>query len=284
MGAGIYTPRRRPANINLVSGSTFVGNGSPQVNEWLIKPQYTPDWIYQVSQDKPYGWFKLNETVALNGTATDSGSAATNGTYSNVTGLTSRQTGIVDYSDNAALTFNGTATPYIRLDNTVFGTNMMANNAFSAEMVFKITANGTSEKATCGRQNADATGWGLYVTVTADNFLYVTGWAGNIFATGVDQQTNTAWSSTKWYHIVFTCNSVISNVYVNGTLSNSTVIGGQPYTIPTTTGGYVGLLSSFEASYDRSRSSQIDELVLYRSALSPSRVLAHARASGVLNQ
>lgn len=284
MGAGIYTPRSRPANINLVSGSTFVGNGSPQVNEWLLKPQYAQDWIYQVSQDNPYGWFKLNESVALNGTAIDSGSAATNGTYSNVTGLTSRQTGIVDYYDNAALSFSGTATPYIRLDNTVFGTNMMANNAFSAEMVFKITANGTTEKATCGRQNADATGWGLYVTVTADNFLYVTGWAGNIFVTGVDQQTGTAWSSTKWYHIVFTCNSVISNVYVNGTLSNSTVIGGQPYTIPTTTGGYVGLLSSFEASYDRSRSSQIDELVLYRSALSPARVRAHARASGVLNQ
>jgi hypothetical protein len=284
MGAGVYAPRVRPAKVELATGDSFVANGSPQVNDWLIKPQYLPDWLDQVQQDNPYGWFRLNETVTLNATAIDNGSAASNGTYKYITGVLSRQTGIVDYNNNTALTLNGTATTYIELDSTVFGTNMSANNAFSAEMVFKITANGTSEKATAGRQQADATGWGLYVTVSSDNFLVATGWIGNIFVTGIDASTGIGWNSTRWYHVAFTCDSVISRMYINGIETNSVLIGGQPYTIPQTVGGYAGLISSFNAGYDKSRSAQIDEIILYRSALPAARVYAHACASGVRTQ
>jgi hypothetical protein len=221
------------------------------------------DWVTQVGLSNPYGWFRLNETSIVVGTAADdTGSANTNGTYTSITGLSS-------------------AIPYIALDSTVFGTNMMANNAFSAEMIFSIATNSTAEKATAGRQNADATGWGLYVTVTSDNFLYVTGWAGNIFQTGIDGSTGVPWVADKAYHVVFTCDSIISRFYVNGVERNSRLISGQPYTIPTTTGGYVGALASFTGSFDRSRSSKIDEIVYYRSVLSASTVADHAAAAGL---
>jgi hypothetical protein len=240
------------------------------------------DWVTQVSLDNPYGWFRLNENPIPTSTiAIDNGSAATNGTYTNVTGLSANQTPLTTYSGNKALSFNGTATPYIALDSTVFGTNMMANNAFSAEMIFSIDTNTTSEKATAGRQNADATGWGLLMTVTSDNFLYVTGWAGNIFQTGIDGATGIPWVANKAYHVVFTCDSIISRFYVNGVERNSRLISGQPYTIPTTTGGYVGALSSFASSFDRSRNSKIDEIVYYRSVLSASTVADHAAAAGL---
>lgn len=240
------------------------------------------DWVTQVGLDNPYGWFRLNETGVVNGTlADDTGSAATDGTYTSVTGLSSGQTPLTSYSGNTALSFSSLAVPYISLDSTVFGTNMMANNAFSAEMIFSIDTNSASEKATAGRQNADATGWGLLMTVTADNFLYVTGWAGNIFQTGIDGATGIPWVANKAYHVVFTCDSIISRFYVNGVERNSRLISGQPYTIPTTTGGYVGALASFTGAYDRSRNSKIDEIVFYRSALSASTVANHAAAAGL---
>jgi len=242
------------------------------------------DWVTQVALDNPYGWLRLNETGVVVGTvANDYGSAATNGTYTSVTGLSSGQSALTDYSGNTALSFSSLAVPYITLDSTVFGTNMMANNAFSVEMIFSISTNTTAEKATAGRQNADATGWGLYVTTTSDNYLYVTGWAGNIFQTGIDGATGIPWVANKAYHVVFTCDSIISRFYVNGVERNSRLISGQPYTIPTTTGGYVGALASFTGSYDRSRLSKIDEIVFYRSTLSASTVADHAAAAGLYN-
>jgi hypothetical protein len=242
------------------------------------------DWLTEVSADSPYGWFKINNaTVTVGTTAIDSGSAATNGTYTSVIGLTPNQPGLITYSGNTCLSFSSTAIPYIALDSTVFGTNMTANNAFSAEMVFSISTNSASEKATAGRHNADALGWGLYATVNASNEIYVTGWVGNIFVTGIDASTGVAWTADKAYHIVYTCDSVNSYVYVNGVRTNSLAIGSQPYTIPTLTGGYVGVLASFTSSYDRSRSSKIDEVVFYRSALSAQRVASHAAAAQLYN-
>jgi hypothetical protein len=242
------------------------------------------DWVTQVALDNPYGWFKLNAIGITSGsTEIDNGSAGTNGTYTSVIGLSSGQTPLTTYSGNKALSFTSLAEPYIALDSTVFGTNMMANNAFSAEMIFSIDTNSANEKATAGRQNADATGWGLFMTVTSDNFLYVTGWAGNIFQTGIDGATGIPWVANKAYHVVFTCDSIISRFYVNGVERNSRLISGQPYTIPTTTGGYVGALSSFTGSFDRSRNSKIDEIVFYRSVLSASTVADHAAAAGLYN-
>jgi len=242
------------------------------------------DWVTQVALDNPYGWFKLNAIGITSGsTEIDNGSAGTNGTYTSVIGLSSGQTGLITYSGNKALSFTSLAEPYIALDSTVFGTNMTANQAFSAEMIFSIDTNSASEKATAGRQNADATGWGLFATVNASNIIVVTGWVGNIFQTGIDTSTGVAWTANKPYHIVFTCDSVNSFVYVNGVRTNSLAIGSQPYTIPTTTGGYVGALASFAGSFDRSRNSKIDEIVFYRSALSAQSVANHAAAAGLYN-
>lgn len=242
------------------------------------------DWVTQVALDSPYGWFRLNENpVPISTIAIDNGSAATNGTYTSVTGLSSGQTPLTNYSGNTALSFNSTAIPYIALDSTVFGTNMTANQAFSAEMIFSIDTNSASEKATAGRQNADATGWGLLATVNASNEIVVTGWIGNIFQTGIDASTGVDWVANKAYHIVYTCDSVNSYVYVNGVRTNSLAIGSQPYTITTTTGGYVGALASFAGSFDRSRNSKIDEIVLYRSALSAQSVASHAAAAQLYN-
>jgi hypothetical protein len=233
------------------------------------------NWDTIVTADNPYGWWKLNEG---SGNLIQSGNGAST-SYINQTGLTRNQTGIANYSGNKAFSFSSTAVVSSQLNVDLYGTNLGNANANSFEMIFKITA--ASGRATLGRQRADALGWGL-IASEGTGTIRLTGWAKNIFDQGLDIDTGVAWDSTKWYHVVYTWAQTESKIYLNGNLISTKTYASTTGTNSSVNEVYV--LSSFGGTYDRSQSSLIDEMVIYKTTLTPAQVMNHATASGVLYQ
>ena len=233
------------------------------------------NWDTIILADNPYGWWKLNET---SGNLVQSGNGA-NTVYLNTTGLTRNQTGIADYSGNKAFSFSSTAVVSNRLNVDLYGTNLGNANANSFEMIFKITA--ASGRATMARQRADALGWGLIVA-EGTGTIRATAWAKNIFDQGIDVNTGVAWDATKWYHVVYTWAQTESCLYLNGNLISSKTYASTTGTNDSSNN--VDMFSSFGGLFDLSRNSFIDEMVVYKTTLTPAQVINHATASGVLYQ
>jgi hypothetical protein len=235
------------------------------------------NWDAIITADAPYGWWKLNEA---SGNLVNSGnSGAANTTYGSTVGLTRNETGIANYSGNKAFSFSSTATTWSRLNVDLYGTNLGNANANSFEMIFKIT--NSNGRATLARQRADALGWGL-TAVVGTGTIRLLGWAKNIFDQGIEIDTGVAWDSNKWYHVVYTWAQTESKMYLNGNL-----IFTKTYASTTGTNysnNNVDMFSSFAGNFDHSRYSTIDELVVYKTTLTPDQVMYHATASGVLYQ
>lgn len=236
---------------------------------------YYSDWLTEVAADSPYGWFKLNES---SGNASNAGSAG--GTYAlgSTSGLTRQASGLLTYSGNYAYSFNNTASAYVSLGGTFNGDTLDLNNAVTFEGIIKFSSTSTGTAFICG-QNADSTGYSMTAYISNNN-VAIDGYVKSYFDTYVAVETSTAVNTSNWYHVVFTFEANASTLYLNGeqvaqrTLSN--------YTMQATTGtNYVNLLSKFNGSFNQSRNSSIDEVVIYRTALSPTRVRAHAVVAGL---
>ena len=235
-------------------------------------------WDTLITADAPYGWWQLNEltgNLVQSGTVGGSATAyiASSGRTTNAAALQTYAGATTNYSFN----FNSTATVSNRLNVTNFGTNIGSNNAVSMEMIFKI--NTSTGRATFGRQRADALGWGLITAVSTSN-IYVTAWFGNIFVPGIDTNTGVPWSSTKWYHVAYTYAPTVSCLYVNGSLIQTKSYASTTYSDSTDN---CDLFSSFTGSFDKSQSSNIDEMCFYKRTLSAAEVANHALAAGVLS-
>lgn len=235
-------------------------------------------WDTLITADAPYGWWKLNE---LTGNLVQSGSVGGAATaYIANSGRTTNAAALQTYSGsttNYSFNFNSTATVSNRLNVTNFGTNIGSNNAVSMEMIFKI--NTSTGRATFGRQRADALGWGLLTSVSTGN-IYVTAWFGNIFTRGIDMNTLVPWDANKWYHVVYTYAPTETCLYLNGKLIQS--ISHTSATFSDSTNN-CDLFSSFGGSFDKSQSSNIDEMCMYKTTLTAAQVANHALASGVLS-
>lgn len=233
------------------------------------------NWNTIVTADNPYGWWKLNEA---SGNLVQSGNGSST-SYNTQTGLTRNQTGIANYSGNKAFSFSSTAVVSSLLNVDLYGTNLGNANANSFEMIFKITD--SAGRATLGRQRADALGWGLITSVASGN-IYVTAFAKNIFDQGIDLNTGVTWDSTKWYHVVYTWSATESRLYLNGNLISTKTYASTTGTNDSNNSVYV--FSSLGGNFDISKSSLIDEMVIYKTTLTPTQVMNHATASGVLYQ
>lgn len=236
---------------------------------------YYSDWLTEIAADSPYGWFKLNEST---GNTANDGSAG--GTYSlgSTTGLTRNATGLLTYSGNKAYQLNSTASAYVSLGGTFNADTLNDNNAVSFEGLINFTSATTGQAFICG-QNADATGYMLTAYIDAGK-VALFGFVASYFDTAVSVTTTTSVNTSNWYHVCYTYSSNASILYLNGrevarvNLSN--------YTMQGTTGtNFINLVSRFNGSYSQSRNSKIDEVVIYRSTLSPTRVRAHAVVAGV---
>jgi hypothetical protein len=236
---------------------------------------YYSNWIDEVTADNPYGWFKLNES---SGNASNAGSAG--GTYvlGSTTGLTRLASGLLTYSGNYAYSFNNTASAYVTLGGTFNGDTLDLNNAVTFEGLVKFSSTTAGRAFICG-QNADATGY-LFDAYTDAGYVALAGFVNNYFDTSVSVTTSVAVDTNAWYHVVYTFQANASTLYLNGEqvavtpLSNYTMV-------PTTGTSTINLLSRFNGTYSQSRNSSIDEIAIYRTALSPTRIRAHAVVAGL---
>jgi hypothetical protein len=143
----------------------------------------------------------------------------------------------------------------------------------------KITV--AAGRATMARQRADALGWGL-IASEGTGTIRLTGWAKNIFDQGLDINTGVAWDATKWYHVVYTWAQTESKMYLNGNLISTKTYASTTGTNDSSNN--VDMFSSFGGIFDISKNCNIDEMVVYKTTLTPAQVMNHAVASGVLYQ
>lgn len=236
-------------------------------------------WNTAIAADNPYGWWQLNEA---SGNLVQSGSVGGSSVpYGSTTGLSRGQSALQTYTiptSNFSFGFSSTATTWNRQNVTNFGTNLGSNNAVSFEMICKIT--NSAGRATLGRQRADALGWGLLCSVSGGTSFYVTAWFGNIFTRGIDMNTGVAWNANKWFHVVYTYAPTEAKLYINGKLIQSISYSSSTFS---DSSDQCDLFSSFGGAFDRSRYSNIDEMCIYKTTLTPAQVANHALAAGVLS-
>lgn len=236
---------------------------------------YYSDWLTEVAADSPYGWFKLNES---SGNVSNAGSAGGTYSVSSTSGLTRNITGKLTYTNNKAYQFNSTAGTYASLGGTFNGDTLNDNNAVTFEGLVNFTSTSSGETFICGH-NADATGY-MFSAYIDSGYLALFGFVSSYFDTAVSITTTTAINTSNWYHVCYTFSSSASILYVNGNEVARTPLAS--YTMQSTTGtNFINLFSRFNGTYSQSRNSKIDEVMIYRSTLSPTRVRAHAVVAGV---
>lgn len=233
----------------------------------------------EVSSDSPYGWFKLDQSSGSS--IANSGSAGLSSyTISYSTGLTQGSTGLVSETGNKAFTFSNSAAAAVNLGNTTFGADLNDNNALTLEYVFKITSN--SGSASFGRMDASSYGWGFQISVNNSKLYVDMAFVESLFSTNTTGDTGVAWTSSTWYHAAMVYKSDSLKVYINGTEVLSTSLSSYTWNISSTGSGLNSWIwAAINAAYNKSISCVIDDMVIYRTALSPTRITAHAAALGL---
>ena len=212
----------------------------------------------QILQDNPNGYWRLGESSGT--TATDSSTAAHNGSYS-TTGVTLNQTGTLPADPDTAASFSG-ASSYASIPAA---SNF--SGAFTIEAWIKSSAI-QSDKGIAGkwRSAGEASPGGamLWINQSGNYALVVTNTAGNY----LNSTSNPVPGS--WEYIVGSYDGSTLRLYQNGLLIASKAFTGSlgSPTIPFEIGRYAGAnTTNFNGT--------IDEVATYPAALSSTRILAH---------
>jgi Concanavalin A-like lectin/glucanases superfamily len=239
----------------------------------VVRPQSTTDTYGQaVMSDSPIAYYRLAD--AAGSALTDETSNHLNGTYGSA--VTHHSSSLIGLAGDYSATFPGTASGSSTIALLPPST-LLQPSSVSVEAWIRMPAvqGGIVDLVSYGNQYYGQ-GYTLQVKPNgpAAFFLNTVGGAGYVEVDGV---TNLAASTT--YHLVGTYDGTTAKIYVNGTLDASATGSGAPdYS---RIGGY-GL--SIGGSQNTSRNSfngQIDEVAVYPSVLSASRISAHAQAGGL---
>lgn len=235
------------------------------------------DWLTEIGNDSPYGWFKLNEST---GNVLQAGSVGGSGTaLGSSTGLTRNTTGLLTYSGNKAYTFNSSASAYTNLGTNFNANTLDLNNAVTFEGLFKFTNASTGNAFICG-QNADSTGYIFNAQISGSGTLSLIGFVQSFFDTAIDVDTGIAVNTSDYFLCAYTFSTNLAVMYVNGREVSRLTL--SSYTMGATTGSdFINLFSRFNGTFSQSRNSIIDEVMIYRTALSPTRIRAHAVVAGL---
>jgi len=233
----------------------------------------------EVSSDSPYGWFKLDQSSG-NSIANSGSAGLSSYTIGYTTGLTQGSTGLVSETGNKAFTFSNSAAAAVNLGNTTFGADLNDNNALTLEYVFKITSN--SGSASFGRMDASSYGWGFQISVNNSKLYVDMAFVESLFSTNTTGDTGVAWTNSTWYHAAMVYKTDSLKVYINGTEVLSTSLSSYTWNISSTGSGLNSWIwAAINAAYNKSISCVIDDMVIYRTALSSTRITAHAAALGL---
>ena len=220
--------------------------------EWLNSFKY-PDAVFA---DSPIAYYRLVD-------ATDVTSNHYNGVVNGT--VTFGQTGALTNDPNPAALFDG-STGWIRLPTNVNGN---LQSAFSVELWQKLSTSslGSFTLLLAASTGADAVGYQLEWSGTTALFFEV----GNGTTFGRATYTTNAVAG-QWLHLVGTYDGSNVRLYVNGVLQATTAYSGGA--ISTTNNPAIGALSGGGDFFP----GTIDEVAIYNSALSGTRVAAHYTA------
>src|SRR5207248_3205752 len=228
-----------------------------------------------VMADQPAGYWRLGETSTTL-PAADQTAARNAGAYSSA-GVTVAQPGALGTDPDPAATFNG-STGYVTTPNQ--------NITGSVTVEAWIYATTYNQHGFIVGKNPVNSNWELFV---AANTLY---WRSGGNGCGAPTTTYTdltvpAPTVSTWHHVVATQNGALASLYIDGALvasrSNMASIGVNAGTLEF--GRYAaasGYGSNCVAAYYFNGS--IDEVAVYPTALSATRVLAHYQSAQLVSQ
>jgi hypothetical protein len=211
-----------------------------------------------VTADNPFLYWRLGEA---SGTFANSAGIAGNTGTANGSGLSRHVSDLVSANSDGALSFTD-GTSYVGTTSTLQGASA---SAISAEAWFKASSFANAIDLV-NHSYGGTGGQGLAMYVASTGVLSFGLWQSGGSAQVV---SSSALSLNTTYHVVGTYDGSVMRLYVNGTLVASKTVGAL--TLNTTS-------SVFTGRTDTAGPVTVDELALYPSALSATRVQAHYSA------
>ncbi len=209
----------------------------------------------EVLADSPAGYWRLNETSGTSAAAVNGSAGTYTGTYTLNLG-----TGVAD--NGSSVKFDG-STAYVSFGNVFEGTNDFTAEAW----IFTTT---TANTHTIVSKQSATRGYALDITTGKPRFTVI-----NSAGTSFSATSSTVLITSKWYHVAGVRDSAagLIRLYVNGVEEANTAITG---TLGTSNNNfYIGNNQGFGSRFWTGR---IDEVAIYNTALSQSRIIAHSDA------
>lgn len=206
-----------------------------------------------VLADSPAGYWRLGEASGT--TAADSSGNGRSATYANVT---LGATGLIANDSNTAATFNGTSSEVSRADETLF--DLPGN--FTLEAWIKPTAVGAA-RSILSKTEGEA--WGLELTATNKVLFYFRTEAGEF-----PEVVGGSVVANNTYHVVVTKSSTTLILWVNG----AKISEFATTKVPRNQAGKFRI-GKFSNEVPQPFIGVIDEVAIYESALSETRIKAH---------
>jgi hypothetical protein len=217
----------------------------------------TGSYVQNVLQDAPLAYWRLGEA---SGTVADDAIGTNDGTYSG--GYTLNQSGALVGDPNTAVLLNGT-TGYVRAPQLSLPTSI----------TLEAWANPTTypgDTALAGQWNGTS-GSMLYVTSDFGGRVYM--WVNGAFISA------TAPSTGAWHHYVGTYDGTTASIYIDGGLAaGPTALPG-----PLTSAPRFLEMGTYNDGGGGRFNGKIDEVAVYPTALSASRIQAHFAAGRQLD-
>ena len=225
--------------------------------EYETTPNPSSTYEATVDQDQPAGYWRLGETSGTTASATI---GTPNGTYTN--GPTLGVSSLVGDTDTSTW-FDGSN------DYVTFGDNyrFSATAKFSIEVWLNPTAATANERTVVTKEDSGGVGWAMVLNPTTNTIAIERGNAGSWDMAN----STTALKAGTWYHVVGTYDGSNLRTYVNGTLETTLA---SSRSLPVITDNLQLSSSGGSSAY----SGMIDEVAIYSTALSATRIQAHYTA------
>lgn len=220
-------------------------------------PALAGPYAAAVMADSPYAYWRFNETSGT--TATDSSGNGIAGTYVNTPTL--GESGPLAESGNTAVRFTRSSQEYMNVAATFGGVGW---NQLTVEAWVNVASSSSDFQAIVSSLGLDFVH--LQVFPAGNNAVFGTG--GNAILPILTQA-----QTTGWHHVALTAKAGDQRLYLDGTLIGSAtsplgdVIAATPIRVGA---GYSG---------GRFFDGWIDEVAIYRSALSEAQIDAHIAAA-----
>ena len=219
--------------------------------EYDTSPNPATTYESTVLADQPVGYWRLGETSGTTLTA----ATGPNGTYGS--GATLGSSSLVGDTDTAA-SLDGTANAYAQVAYS-------ATINPSPQWTMEAWARPTIAKFAAVVSTVDSVSTWNGARIAEDNSskkwnAYVSGYT----------LTGAAYTLNSWSHLVLTYDGTTLRLYVNGTLANSATLA-----VTQNSAQPLGIGAEWTTGWQYNFQGGIDEVAIYNTALSPTRIQAH---------